>query len=155
MVAMRGHVTALGAAIVFAACASARETGRDGAPVFRVSEVDIAPALVGCSSYDPSVAMARGTLSRQRLRPVRVTLVVNWDGSVEAQSVRLISPRQLEPQLEQNVLAMARGCGYQPGQLFGEAVSVRTEATFQIERAVAPVSQDSNRPTPDTVPKGL
>ena len=120
------------AALLFSSCATAREMGPDGRPVYLAREVNLGPRLVGCTSYTPP------TVAFNRALPVTVTFVVKDDGSVEPGSVRLGRPSTSDQTVQAEGLRIAGGCVYQPAMLAGEAVAVRLSRTFRIERAGTP-----------------
>ena len=119
----------LATALLLCACATARELGSDGSPIYRTSEVDSGPRLMGCPGYDPpTVAYARG------YAPVTVTFVVTANGFVEPGTVSLSSRSyRPEPLVQTRALSIARGCAYQPAMLNGETVAVRLSTTFRLE----------------------
>lgn len=129
---MRGLVTAMIGALVLGACATGREFGFDGHPVYRTSEVDVSPRLIGCNDYDPLSERER---TYQRSLPVRVTFIVTVNGSVDPRSVApsLGAPR-VDPQMQEDALALARGCSYTPAELDDERVAVRLSRSFRVER---------------------
>ncbi len=120
-------VTVFTAALFVSACASSREFGGDGQPVYGLGEVEARPSLLGCRNYTPvpPVQNVRG----RYITSVRVSLVVNPEGAVEPQSLRYrgASNRQAEAE------SLARGCFYTPAELRGAFVYVRTTQVFRLQ----------------------
>src|SRR5262245_52621834 len=120
-------MTAAPLVLVVWACASAPEVGLDGRPVYRPSQVDTPPVLMGCNSYDPRTA---NTAVYQRgAVPVRVSFIVTAAGTVEREAIDSRSVRAAAGVQEEG-LSLARGCAYAPARLAGEAVAVRLSTVF-------------------------
>jgi hypothetical protein len=129
---MRRLVTSVPVALVVVACATSRELGSDGMPVYRPSEVDRAPRLMGCSGYSPP------PVAYIRYSPVTVTFVVAASGFVDPGSIVLTRAPSSDPTAQTRALNIARGCAYQPGVLRAEPVAVRVSTTFRLEPAGSP-----------------
>lgn len=131
---MRILVAAATGTVLVCACTPAREMV-DGSPVYRLSEVNVPPVLMGCGRYaDPVPFPAReGDLLR-----VSVTFVIEPDGTVAPWSPRVTGSR--DSSVGETAMDMARSCAFTSAQRRGSAVSVRVQRSFWVDRP-APVRE--------------
>jgi hypothetical protein len=91
--------------------------------------VDVAPRLLGCTKYSAPVAGREGARRREK---VRVSFLVNADGTVAPGSVQPVMSRftrRTGPAVDV-ALEQALTCRYEPALRNGQPVAARTSYEF-------------------------